>query len=326
MIQGAMRGIRLVHVSAFVLWASATLAPAQAEEPPQAPPAAEAAPVVADEYPEGVTPGPATIDLGHDLTLDLGEPYVFAEKALAARMLEASGSFHHESLLGVVAPKAEDAQWFVVVDYDGEGYVKEDEEIDADDLLETIRDGLKRQNEERAEKGFQPLEIQGWAEPPRHDPARHHLVWGLDVAGSNGVSVNYNTRALGRKGYVSMVLVTEKSLLAQDKPEVEALLASTRFDEGSRYEDYQPGDKVAEYGLAGLVLAGAGLAAVKIAKAGFFVAFLKPILVALLAAKKAVIVGLIALAALLRKIFGGREPATPSGPPPGVPPPLPPTA
>lgn len=35
------------------------------------------------------------------------------------------------------------------------------------------------------------------------------------------------------------------------------------FDDGSRYDDYKQGDKTAEYGVAGLVAAGLGLAAAK---------------------------------------------------------------
>jgi uncharacterized membrane-anchored protein len=69
-----------------------------------------------------------------------------------------------------------------------------------------------------------------------------------------------------------------------------------QFDSGHTYADYKPGsDKMAAYGLAALV--GGGLAA----KAGLFA----KIGVLLLAMKKFVVLGLIAIGAFLKKFFGG---------------------
>jgi len=75
---------------------------------------------------------------------------------------------------------------------------------------------------------------------------------------------------------------------------MQKVLALTEFDPGQRYSDFNAStDKVAAYGIAALV---AGAIA---AKAGLFA----KLFVLLLAFKKFAIVGFIALAALVRKLF-----------------------
>jgi len=91
-------------------------------------------------------------------------------------------------------------------------------------------------------------------------------------------------------------------------PEIEKatpqILSMVDFNAGNRYADYTPGtDKIATYGLA--VLVAGGIAA----KAGLF----KGLLVALLAMKKFLIIGVIAVLAFVKKIFG-RKSAEPGQP------------
>jgi uncharacterized membrane-anchored protein len=144
-----------------------------------------------------------------------------------------------------------------VIRYDAEGYIEDDETIDADELLTSLREGLDAASEERVERGFQALSLDGWAEPPHYDRAQHHLVWALILGDADGKSVNYNTRVLGRRGFASLNLVTDPAALAAYEPEAAKLLASTRFAAGARYEDFDASsDKTAAYGLAGLIAAG----------------------------------------------------------------------
>lgn len=120
--------------------------------------------------------------------------------------------------------------------------------------------------------------------------------------------VNLNTRVLGRKGYVSLNLVTDPAKLGEYRANAQTLLGHTQFNAGARYEDFnEKTDKVAEYGLAGLVLAGAGLGAAKLVKLGLLAKFSKVIIAALIAGKKAIVVALVALGALLKKVFSGRK-------------------
>ena len=74
------------------------------------------------------------------------------------------------------------------------------------------------------------------------------------------------------------------------------MLASVNFQEGHRYADFDPEiDKMAAYGIGALI---AGTVA---GKAGLF----KGLLVALLAAKKFILVGLIALGGLISRLVSG---------------------
>jgi uncharacterized membrane-anchored protein len=76
------------------------------------------------------------------------------------------------------------------------------------------------------------------------------------------------------------------------------VITFVEFNEGHRYADFIPGtDKVAEYGIAALIAGGIA------AKAGLF----KVLLGVLIAAKKLVIVAVVAIAAFLRKLFGRKS-------------------
>ena len=260
-------------------------------------------------------PGPAKIPLGHDLSLQLPEADAFLAGKEAGKLLEKMGSFWNDDVLGVVVSREDKADWFVIISYTEEGYVKDDEKIDADEILKGMREGVVEQNKVRVEKGFPALKLDGWAEAPRYEKAAHHLVWGLLVSSTNGPSVNYNTRVLGRRGFVSLNLVTGPERLAGDKPAVTALLAGTTFDGGARYEDFKQGtDKVAEYGIAALVAGGAGAAALKLVKIGLLAKFGKVILAALIAGKKAIVLLFVGLYAGVKRLFGGKDKAAPVAP------------
>jgi uncharacterized membrane-anchored protein len=252
--------------------------------------------------------GPKDVSLGHELKLDLPPEYAYLPPGPAGKLLEKNGSFHHDNLLGLIASRDPKQDWFVVASFEDSGFVKDDEKIDADEILSALRDGAKEANEERQKRGFKALNVDGWSEPPRYDNAKHHLVWALIVSDSDGKSVNLNTRVLGRKGYVSLNLVTDPAKLAEYRPNAQTLLSHTQFATGARYEDFnEKTDKVAEYGLAGLVLAGAGLGAAKLVKLGLLAKFSKVIIGLLIAGKKAIVLAVIAVGAFLKKMFSGRR-------------------
>lgn len=273
---------------------------------------------------------PGTIDLGHEITLALPERHAYLGGPEAAKLLAKNGSFHNDNLLGLVVGKADGAKWFVTIRYDEEGYVKDTDSIDAPELLKAMKDGTEEANEERKQKGFEPFHVTGWSEPPRYEKNVHHLVWALLIHADDGDSVNFNTRVLGRRGVVSLNLVCDPSELAADKPEVADLLAGTSFKPGARYEDFEAKhDKVAEYGLAGLVLGGVGLGAAKLLKIGLIAKFWNVILAGLIAAKKALIIGVLAVVGFFKRLFGGKKAKNTASQPltePGAPPPEPPAA
>jgi uncharacterized membrane-anchored protein len=277
------------------------LAPAaQAQTPPDGEKAWEEARQVAQH-------GPAEIKLLDEAVLKLPDNRVFIPQPQATKLLQAMGNPGDDPRMqGLVFPKGEDG-WFMTVRYEASGHIKDDDakEWNADDLLESYKEGTEAANEERVKLGAPALEVLGWAEKPAYDAGTHRLVWamssrekGADASAEHGV--NYNTYLLGREGYFSMNLVTGLKDLPAHKPESQAMLSALAFNEGRRYQDFdEKTDHVAEYGLAALVLGvGAKKLGLLAAIGVFFAKFAKVFLI-----------GGIALLGVVGKLFGRKKTA-----------------
>lgn len=212
--------------------------------------------------------GPSQVDVGASIAqLDLPEHFAFAKAADARKLLEEMGNPTNGSEMGIVVPRSQEESWFLIFEWDGVGYVKDDEKnaIDADALLASIRDGTERANEERKKSGSAAIHVVGWSEAPHYDAVTHNLTWGILGRADDGHEVvNYNMRVLGRDGVMSITLVDDPGKIAAAKPAVAGILSKFAYKEGKRYAEWVPGDKVAEYGLTALVAAGAGAAAAKL--------------------------------------------------------------
>jgi uncharacterized membrane-anchored protein len=226
------------------------------------------------------TTGPTTVDLGRDLaSLNVGADYYFIDAPNTKKLMQALGNPPSGAELGTIIPK-NDADWFVVLEYEDTGYIKDDQgaSLDAAALLESIRKGTERSNAQRTLMGHPAMHLVGWVEKPHYDTLNKRLVWALSgrADGADHEVVNFNTRVLGRHGLISVVLVTDKASFERDRAVVPALIGGISFKPGKRYEEFVKGtDKVAEYGLAALVAGGAGVAVVKAAQMGLFARFWK---------------------------------------------------
>jgi uncharacterized membrane-anchored protein len=249
-------------------------------------------------------PGPRTVDLGNSVAeVRVGTDFLFADGDDTRELMKLHGNPPTNTEVGYVTPKAENENWFVVFEYEEAGYIKDDEkdEIDADAILKTLREGTEEANEIRKEMGVDGLHVTGWYEPPHYDPATHNLVWATDNRTDGGERVvNYNVRLLGRRGFMSATLVASPGELAAAKVRTESLLESFAYKPGNRYAEFTSGDKMAEYGLTALIAGGAGAAA---AKFGLFGALGK----LLAKAWKFVVLAVAGLIAGLKKLLGGRS-------------------
>jgi uncharacterized membrane-anchored protein len=192
--------------------------------------------------------------------------------------------------------------WGVVITWAEDGYVKDDDaaKIDYTKILKEMQEGQHEANKRRKEQGYSTLELVGWAQQPRYDQANHKLYWAkeLEVEGTSAHTLNYDIRMLGRRGVLELGVIAGMDQLAQIEQAAPSLLEMVDFQAGHRYADFNPStDKVATYGLAALVTGGI------LAKAGFF----KLLIPAILAFKKLIIVGGVAVIAFLKKIFGGKS-------------------
>jgi uncharacterized membrane-anchored protein len=162
---------------------------------------------------------------------------------------------------------------------------------------------VTEENPERKKQGYPAITLVGWAAPPHYDVETHKLYWAkeLKFEGERGDTLNYNIRLLGRKGVLELTAVADMNQFSVIDQQTPQILGMVEFKEGSRYADFDPKtDKVAKYGIAALVAGGALAAAAKFG-------FLKVFWVALLAAKKFIIIGVVAVGAFLKKIFAGRK-------------------
>ncbi len=260
--------------------------------------------------------GPHKIDLGDKLAvIEMPAGYAFIKKEDAQAILKAEGN-EPQGVLGILVPasdKSEENSFFVVCRFEDIGHVRDDDagKLNADEILNSYKDGSKEQNEERKQLGIPPIFVGGWAEKPHYEKAKHQVVWAVEVKDQDSPSspvtaVNYNTRILGREGVLSLNLVTDADKLQPNKKEVGKLLNLTSFLSGKSYGDFQPGkDKDAGFGLAGLILGGGAMAAA--AKLGIFGGLWKFMLGILLVAKKFIIIAIAGAGALLAKFFGKKK-------------------
>ncbi len=206
-----------------------------------------------------------------------------------------------DGVLGMLIPTATspltDEGWGIVITYDADGYVDDDDagSIDYAEMLKEMQEATRDSNDQRKEAGFPPVTLVGWAEKPHYDAAAHKLYWAKELAFGEGEhTLNYNIRILGRRGVLVLNAVSGMAQLPTIRAESQALLPAVEFNDGHRYTDYLPGtDKAATYGLAGLVAGGAA------AKAGVF----KALWLGLLASKKLIAGLLVGGAAALKKLF-----------------------
>lgn len=221
-------------------------------------------------------------------------------------LVNAWGNMPGQKTLGMIFPSdvspLSEGGWGVVITYDEDGYVKDDdaETINYDELLQEMKEGAAEANKERAEQGYPALDVIGWAAPPRYDRATHKLYWAkeLSFGGEPAHTLNYNIRVLGRRGVLVLNAVAGMNQLPAVERSMQNVLGFVEFSEGHRYADFTPGaDKIAAYGIGALV---AGKVA---AKVGLF----KVIVGFILAGKKFLIIGLIAAAGLLKKVFSRKS-------------------
>lgn len=186
--------------------------------------------------------------------------YTFLERGDTDKFLQLNGNPPHGNSY-TIAPV--EGNWFGVLNFAGEGYVKDDEKIDADGLLAQLQENNLAGNEEKRKAGYDTLTLVGWAIPPRYDTESRRLEWGTRLRSDRDGSevVNVSTRLLGRSGYTSAVLVTSPATLDADLADFKKALKDFDYVAGEKYSEWREGDKVAAYGLGALVLGGAAAAA-----------------------------------------------------------------
>lgn len=219
--------------------------------------------------------GPGEGRLGERATVAVPEGFRFTGGTGTRILLEAMENPASGSELGLLVRETETDSWFVVFDFADSGYVKDEDrdDLDADALMASMKESNEAGNELRKQRGWETIELVGWKREPFYDARTNNLTWAtLLRAPSGGESVNWSVRVLGREGVMNVDLVLGPETLDTALPEFEKVIDSFQYADGQRYAQFTAGDKVAEYGLAALVLGGGAALA---AKTGLFAKLLK---------------------------------------------------
>jgi uncharacterized membrane-anchored protein len=192
--------------------------------------------------------GPKSVRISDHASLNLPAGLVFVPKEQSMRLLALTGQGPTPKTLGLIFPSGDLKGWYLRAQYFPAGYVRDD---DADWSSDEILLGFKEA------WGDSPHEVVAWVERPTYDRAAHWLQWGLafrpKVAGA-ALEMNSNLYFLGREGYIHVFLMlADPGTMEKVKPEVRRLLGAVTFDNGKRYEDFRPSDRMAPHGVRELV-------------------------------------------------------------------------
>ncbi|MEW6129696.1 MAG: DUF2167 domain-containing protein [Acidobacteriota bacterium] len=274
--------------------------------------------MTAEEFEASLKYENGVIKLGDGIaTLKVPAQYRFLNGEQSEKVLvDAWGNPPGARTLGMLFPSnvspLDENSWGVVITFHEEGYIKDDDAADLDykELMQEMKEDTQTGNAERKKMGYESVELIGWAASPHYDKSTHKLYWAKELKFGEVPenTLNYDVRILGRKGYLSFNAVASMNQLPAIEDSMQDILGLVEFNEGHRYTDFNSGyDKVAAYGIGGLI------AGKVLAKVGFF----KLILGFLVAGKKFLIFIIIALGALLKKLFTkitGTKEETPEAP------------
>lgn len=257
------------------------------------------------------TAGPGVGSMGAYAEIKIPENFLFTGPEGTQQFLKLTENPPNPKTVGVLFPTEEGADFIVFFSYEDSGHVKDDDSgsIDASSLLSGIKAANDAGNEERRRQGWEGIQVTDWVVPPGYEAATHRLAWGVRARTDGGQPLaNYDVRVLGRTGVMSVTLACPPEQVQTLIPRLQELLGGFEFKAGHRYSEWRSGDKLAAYGLTGLIAGGSVVAA---AKAGWLAK-----LVALFAkGGKAIVVGVIAVLGGLWRLLSGRKAKSSTSPP-----------
>jgi uncharacterized membrane-anchored protein len=159
-----------------------------------------------------------------------------------------------------------------------EGYVSIADwaEIDADAMLSQLKQSDTKANERRRNAGIAELHTTGWIERPTLNRDTNTVSWIIEAADNDGAkTINAVALKLGRNGFEKVTWIADASSIQAGLDGFRSAIDSHQFDPGYRYVDHVSTDRVAAYGVAGLVAGVLGVKLFKVAGVGLLAAFAK---------------------------------------------------
>jgi len=241
--------------------------------------------------------GPATVTVDGNSQLVVPAGYRFLDKTGTDQFLELNQNLSSGSEV-MIAPDS--LEWSAYLSFAEEGYVKDNDKLDAAAILKSLQEATEDANAERRRRGWPDMHVRSWAIVPNYSSATRRLEWATLLESGGHQSANFLTKILGRRGHTTVVLAASPEDLPRAQNALNSVLGGYSFKAGDSYADFRPGDKVAEYGLAALVLGGAAAIATK---KGLWAVLAS----ALAAGWKFIAVGVVAIGAWLRRLLGGKK-------------------
>lgn len=222
--------------------------------------------------------------------VDIPDSYYLLEAAGARVVLEQMwGNPPDETVAALIFPRDGspwEGTWAATVIYDPMGYVSDENagSYDYDEMLSQMQADTVEANKWRSENGYETLTLMGWAEPPHYEAATNELYWAkrLQFSDTQGETLNYDIRELGRNGVLVVGFIADMTCLEQVRAAAPDVRQMVSFTAGNRYADFNPDtDKMSDFDVGGLI---SGNSAVTAGLLVVLLAFLKKGGIVLLAA------------------------------------------
>jgi uncharacterized membrane-anchored protein len=199
---------------------------------------------------------PARADLGPEAAVRLHEDLLIVPHDPAVRLLTAQHKPIPASFVALItAPGLEESGH---VRFIPSGFIDSNEALPwtPDDVLDSLQDTVKRENQERAKQNLEPLEARRWIRPPHYDPDNHLLSWAALILPASSPrdsdgQIIFHGVAFGRDGYIELTVDTSEEAANTVGTVIDTFLLGVAFNPGRTYADFQKGDPMAPKGLAG---------------------------------------------------------------------------
>jgi uncharacterized membrane-anchored protein len=202
-------------------------------------------------------------DENFSLRLDPNLRFIDAEETARIMIKDWGNPASHvmeQNPLGMIVDQSfpQGARWGIVITASHDGHVPDKDAawMDENNLLQILRKEYLKMNKQRKASGAAPVTSVDWALEPQYNAADHHITWAKQLGfGKDGTrTLNYAVRILGRENAIHMNAVGPMDQLDSITTSMQSIVAGSSFDDGYRYEDFNPlYHRTADYGLKGLV-------------------------------------------------------------------------
>ena len=211
----------------------------------------------------GWVSGPEKVSLGDFADFDIPAGYRLTDAHGARVILQSYNTPVTDGVVGLLASSS--GKWWAVIEYTPAGYVKNagDQLIDTASVLKAAQAEIQKRDNAQGASAATSL---SWKSKPVYDASTHSLAWSIQIQSPSMKGENDTVALLGRHGVLDITAVQASA--TADSSSLKQLIGDIKFRDGERYTDYQGGDKVADIGLAQLIVgqdhaaaAGSGFAA-----------------------------------------------------------------